>query len=472
MNFCLGILSLALNIAISHGAMVSGWNPGGGNILNLTFTDEAGNTIMGQVKNPLYWEMGTEKYPKVIRWDDEAEFFIRTKDGKEYAISNTAVKERIIEIYGSVNNAGKLRGNTMELVDESDKQYNSKTSEEEWELVVLGASDEASAYIDNNSIKRSPEKTLRANYKMAWSNPIIRMSKFENKLMSNYIAHKEFDCNNGQMRCHAITIHFTDGTKETEEFSDPSWETPSPNSVAEAILEYICKEEKDIHSEDLFDAVFAEDFLKVDTLLKHKPELANIKDEDGLPLLHLAVKKQLQDIVLLLISNNTDIDMTQKDGWTALHLASSEGFTEIAKLLISHGANINAKTNAGATPLHIVAETGHIATARLLIEKGADIDVKQTEDYTPLLIAAQKGYIDLICFLLNNGANVNAKSDIGVTALHWAAIKGYKDIAELLIAKGADINATETSGITPLKAASLKGHKEIEDLIKHHGGAY
>lgn len=102
--------------AASHAVLASGWGPSEGNTLELRFSDEAGNEVLGKIYKPIFWELNTEKSPKFVEWDESAEFSIKDKDGKEYALPNAEVKKRIIEVNRAFAPAGRLRGNCIDLV--------------------------------------------------------------------------------------------------------------------------------------------------------------------------------------------------------------------------------------------------------------------------------------------------------------------------------------------------------------------
>lgn len=115
-HFCVGGRETVAVPAASHAVLASGWGPSEGNTLELRFSDEAGNEVLGKIHKPIFWELNTEKSPKFEEWDESAEFSIRDKDGKEYALPNGEIKKRIIEVNRAFAPAGRLRGNCMDLV--------------------------------------------------------------------------------------------------------------------------------------------------------------------------------------------------------------------------------------------------------------------------------------------------------------------------------------------------------------------
>jgi hypothetical protein len=112
------IVSVVLGVlaGTAQAVMVSGWEPVGDNVVTLTFSDEAGNTVIGSIRKAIFWEMGTEQNPKFVQWDDTATFILRTKDGKEKPLPNAEVKKRIKTVYRNFAPAGKLSGDLTELM--------------------------------------------------------------------------------------------------------------------------------------------------------------------------------------------------------------------------------------------------------------------------------------------------------------------------------------------------------------------
>ena len=230
----------------------------------------------------------------------------------------------------------------------------------------------------------------------------------------------------------------------------------------------------------------------------------NVKDMLGFTPLHLAVTKEIAE---LLINEGADVNAKKKDGWTPLHFAVYYGHKEIVELLIANGADVNAKDVNGNTPLHLAALFGRKEVVELLIANGAAVNVKGGNlGGMPLHHAAFEGHKVIIELLIAEGADVNAiivsgplqlnVGDIalnfttdgeiaallrkhggmtseelrsGMTPLHLAAVNGHKEIVELLIAKGADVNAKDKFGDTPLHDAAAGGRKETAEILINKG---
>ena len=83
------------------------------------------------------------------------------------------------------------------------------------------------------------------------------------------------------------------------------------------------------------------------------------------------------------LDKGVDVNVKDMLGFTPLHLAVTK---EITELLINEGADVNAKNKWGGTPLHAAATNGKKEVAELLIAKGADVNAK-SDFGTPLDLA-------------------------------------------------------------------------------------
>uniref|UniRef100_A0A7N6BFP3 RHD domain-containing protein n=1 Tax=Anabas testudineus TaxID=64144 RepID=A0A7N6BFP3_ANATE len=120
-------------------------------------------------------------------------------------------------------------------------------------------------------------------------------------------------------------------------------------------------------------------------LLAHLNEchghLINSPDYHGLNPLHLAVRRDGERTLRLLVEGGANVDAAeQKSGNTALHLAVRESLFKVACTLITElKADVNAVTFGGNTPLHLAASLGSPSLCSMLIAAGADKNVENDE---------------------------------------------------------------------------------------------
>ena len=179
-----------------------------------------------------------------------------------------------------------------------------------------------------------------------------------------------------------------------------------------------------------------------------------------------AIAKNHYDLAIKLINDKTvDINETNKNGETPLFIALKKELNEIYMLLINKGANVNTPNNNGKSPLFIALENELNEVCELLISKGADVNQENKNGETPLFIALENELDDLAILLLENGADVNKLDNKGNTPIMYAIQRSDDKMCELLINKGAVVNQVDMHGETPLFLASQNGLVEICELL-------
>jgi hypothetical protein len=99
------------------------------------------------------------------------------------------------------------------------------------------------------------------------------------------------------------------------------------------------------------------------------------KNQDGVPLLCLAVRGGHEKLVRLLLDAGADVNLRTEDrGATALVDAALGRLSGIMELLIKAGADVNARTSDGQSALIIAVGLDDTASAELLLKAGADPD--------------------------------------------------------------------------------------------------
>ena len=169
----------------------------------------------------------------------------------------------------------------------------------------------------------------------------------------------------------------------------------------------------------------------------------NKKDNDGETALYLAVKKENEALVRLLVDRGADVQAKDNYGMTVLHCAAERGNEAVVRLLVDSGADVKAKDYNGNSPLHWAAERGSEAVVRLLVDKGADVKAKGKDGDTVLHWAAVIGNEAVVRLLVDSGADVKVKDNNGKSVLHLAAKRGNEAVVRLLVDSGADMKAKD-----------------------------
>jgi ankyrin repeat protein len=216
-------------------------------------------------------------------------------------------------------------------------------------------------------------------------------------------------------------------------------------------------------SEELFEAITADDRSTVAMLLDRDPALANADHESGLSPLMMATYCRRPELADLLLERGAELD---------LFAAAARGEAErITALLAESPDLVGAHSPDGWTALHLAAHFGHAESVALLLINGADVSARSANALanTALHAALAGRHREVAELLLANGADVNATQHGGFTALHAAAQHGDLALVELLFAHGADPNAATDSGQTALTMADEKGHAAVVERIRATG---
>jgi len=235
----------------------------------------------------------------------------------------------------------------------------------------------------------------------------------------------------------------------------------------------------------------------VKTLLEEGAD-PDVRNGDGMTMLHIAVRSNRSEVVKVLINGGANVNKFDEKDFTPLDYAldfpceeeivqlllnagaqlkhpnrdeimeaSAIGDTGKLKEFISKKINLLIKDTRDKTPLHLAVENGHAPAVQLLIENGADVNAKIGVNVTPLYLTSS---IDVAKILLDNGARPDEQCGLdGETALHAAVRKGNKQLAEVLISGGADINAGDFGSKTPLHTSAISFQLSMARFLLEKG---
>lgn len=152
-----------------------------------------------------------------------------------------------------------------------------------------------------------------------------------------------------------------------------------------------------------------------------------------------AVNDGNQAVVDLFVRSNFNIHINDEEGTPVLLVALKKGYTVIAGILINKGVDVNAYDRRGMTPLLLVCGKqmhGYKTIAEMLIKRGAYVNDRDSLGFTPLLLSLSGGTAEVAELLIERGADVFARGKNGKSALALANSSGNIRIAELLKIKG------------------------------------
>ena len=80
---------------------------------------------------------------------------------------------------------------------------------------------------------------------------------------------------------------------------------------------------------------------------------------------------------------NADTSLQDENGATALHLASESGHTELVGLLMSNESILNIRSVDGSTAVFVASQNGHFEVVELLLKANADPQLQKTDGTGP-----------------------------------------------------------------------------------------
>ncbi|KAI1387790.1 ankyrin repeat-containing domain protein [Hypoxylon trugodes] len=217
----------------------------------------------------------------------------------------------------------------------------------------------------------------------------------------------------------------------------------------------------------------------VSRLLLLEPSIdINLRTKNGRTALHIATKKNLKEMVGLLLTKAANIDARDNEGNTALMMALGRGLSEMAGLLIRNGANARIRNRHGKQALHVAAQAGLIDIFQLLFNNVVKVDEHNYYEVI-FLDACRGGREDIVRLLTSRNIDFGTKTTEGETALHLASKSRNKCLLSVLLSKGIDINAQDNHGTTALHLASqhisgyiyvglsgLESHDSNESIVR------
>ncbi|CAL8069950.1 unnamed protein product [Orchesella dallaii] len=188
----------------------------------------------------------------------------------------------------------------------------------------------------------------------------------------------------------------------------------------------------------------------IQLLIEHDAD-PDVKDSFGRTFLHDAVinvpPRIFHEIIVYLVSiqRTNSFNIPDNDGLRVLHVAvrsmKGDPLEETLQLLKTHRVNFKARDSDGDSPIFLAIGGGRSESfLNTLIRFGADWTIKNKKNETALHKAAYSDNLSALKLFIRLNCDVNAKTNYGNTPLHFA-IKRYKpfhDIINELVINGAD----------------------------------
>ena len=158
----------------------------------------------------------------------------------------------------------------------------------------------------------------------------------------------------------------------------------------------------------------------------------------------------------------------QTPGETALDLAVDRQSEPFVKLLLDHKANPNLTGPYGWTPLMSACQRGSLPIVKLLLKRGAKPNLRNVHGDTAVIFAANMDSVGMVQALLGAGADINGGT--GQTALQIAVQSGAEKTVAYLLSKKADPNFRRTGYRSAMEMAEQGYNDEILAMLKKAGG--
>lgn len=216
--------------------------------------------------------------------------------------------------------------------------------------------------------------------------------------------------------------------------------------------------------QQLFEAIRAGDFSRVNELLEAAPSVAGARAPDGASAVLMAIYRGHPEMVRLFEDRGVVLNLFE---------ACAAGRRErVAALIDGTPSPISGYSDDGYPALGLAVFFGHDDIAGMLIESGADVNAasRNSQRVTPLHAAAARHNTKLAGDLLARGADPDASQAGGFTALHAAAFQGDREMVELLLGYGADPRRKTADGKTASDLAGERGHAEVAAQLARLAG--
>ena len=241
------------------------------------------------------------------------------------------------------------------------------------------------------------------------------------------------------------------------------------------IVKVLCQQGADVNISDeegkspVIRAAERDHYDIVATLLQYGAEFS---DEISVPkLMYAACESGDIQPLKLAISKGANVNMKNDDGVTPISLAVEKRNYGIAATLLKSGAEFNEEISAENLLLYGACEIGDIDQVKLSISKGANINQEDRNGVTAVYLAAKNAKYSLVKYLCENGADASISDGKGFSILRQPSVDGEIEIVELLLSKGAAVDESDENGLTPIYHAAVNKHYELMEMLCDDYGA-
>jgi hypothetical protein len=168
------------------------------------------------------------------------------------------------------------------------------------------------------------------------------------------------------------------------------------------------------------------------------------------------------------------LEIPDKMGNLPLQLAIIKNNQEMVELLIQLGADVNAKNDNSKTSLMLAAFYGNLNIVMILRQNNASYEIKDRSGMVAIHYAVDGGDPTTLEWMISDGADVNAKDDVN----HWtpllraASVNSTADIARILIRYNAKVDVMDKQMKNPLMIATVNGNLPFVQVLVESGANF
>ncbi|XP_046579895.1 serine/threonine-protein phosphatase 6 regulatory ankyrin repeat subunit C-like [Haliotis rubra] len=214
----------------------------------------------------------------------------------------------------------------------------------------------------------------------------------------------------------------------------------------------------------------------VKVILDKRPQLADERDEFGMPPVILALQQYQEDIVRHLVEAGADVNIQEaRNLRTPLHYALYTKKLKILEFLLGHNPDLTKTDHRGTTIVHrssAIRDKQYLEAVVRLSKSppGTLWRMADEEGNTAVMLACQNDNYDQLVILLEQGATVSDHDKYGRTALHHCVENTDTECAELLLKTDTSLlNTPDKEGLTPLHMAAITGNSNLLRLLLKKG---
>jgi len=228
------------------------------------------------------------------------------------------------------------------------------------------------------------------------------------------------------------------------------------------------------HQKRALKAIADNDAMLLRSLIAKDAKLLTSALDDGEHLIHLSVRSGNTNVVREVISAGADVNVRSEsdDESTPLGIAVKKCLQDVVELLLTNGADPSLQQgylNDAMFTAILGGKPCHLTMIDILIGHGYDLD--SGDPSTPLMMSSDNNRIDISEKLLAAGADLNVVTRLG-TALHVAVANNQPRFVKLFLDRGADAsikapeNNPDYAGLTALEVAEKSKKRSLIDLLR------